>query len=77
MATCTTNSVLASSSAIASLPPGLIKVVQASLLASWAQMLDPSIDVTPTALLNSGKCFACLTPHQLKIITAQLMCELV
>ena len=28
-------------------------------------------------LLENGKCFACLTPGQLDIIIAQLMCEIV
>lgn len=76
MARCDTNSLLASGVQFASLPRGILKIIWATQLAQWAQLGNPALDITPSALLTSGKCFACLSQRQLKVVTAQLLCEL-
>lgn len=76
MATCSTNSLLASGRLFQQLGGGLSKVARLALLKQILLAANPSADTSVNTLLESGKCFTCLTPGQQRIVKLQLLCEI-
>lgn len=77
MATCDVDALMAESACWNNLTTFQLRVVQVELLRQILVAQNPAADVTPEALLESGKCFVGIEPGFLNVIVAQLLCELI
>ena len=76
MATCNTDSLLASGKLFQQLGGGLSQVARLALLKQILLAGNPGADTSVNTLMENGKCFTCLTPGEVRIIKLQLLCEI-
>lgn len=76
MASCNINSLLSSGAAFQNLSEGQLRVAQIVLLVNWLAALNPSLEVTPTAILARGSDFQKLSEQDLRACAFQSLCNI-
>lgn len=76
MATCNPSTLLSDGAAFQNLSEEALRIATLQLLAEWALLGNPALDVTPSAILSRGANLQVLDDTGLGIVTLQSLCEI-
>lgn len=76
MPTCDYAAVLEEAKCFPGLGSGDLELAQVGALLRWTAAVNPSLEITPNAILERGKCLQGLDDWQLDILITQLLCNL-
>jgi len=76
MAACDPNALLTATPKFADLSDEGLRLAQIGATIKWAQIGNPSLDVTPAGILARASCLQCLDETQLKTIIFRKLCAI-